>query len=125
MAGRTSRNRQRAAYRMAPLVALALTACSDSLPSLPKFSDINPFAEKQVPMAGKRVAILQEQTTVGGELAPADRPIVLPAPRANETWSQPGGDASNTPGHLALGTALKTTWSADAGTGSARNESSN
>ncbi len=110
----------RAAARIAPLLALALGACSDSLPSLPKFSDLNPFAEKQVPLTGKRIAVMQEQTSIGSELAPADRPIVLPSPRANDTWSQPGGDPNNVPGHLALGATLKTIWSADAGAGSSK-----
>ena len=57
------------------LFASLLAGCADSLPSLPKLADINPFAEKQVPLAGKRVAILAEGNKVGGELASADRPI--------------------------------------------------
>ena len=128
MAGQTSRTaRDAAAWLLAPLLALTLAGCSDSLPSLsdslpsmPKFSDLNPFAEKQVPLAGKRVAIMQEQSSVGGELAVADRPIALPAPRTNDTWSQPGGEPSNAPGHLALGASPKSIWTGDAGTGSTK-----
>ena len=37
-------------------VSAFTSGCSDSLPSLPKISDLNPFAEKQIPLAGKRVA---------------------------------------------------------------------
>jgi outer membrane protein assembly factor BamB len=97
-----------------------LTGCSDSLPSLPKLTDINPFAEKQVPLAGKRIPILAEGNKVGGELASADRPISLPAIVANDSWSQPGGSPSNSPGHLSLGAAPRVIWSSSAGTGSSK-----
>ena len=88
-----------------------------SLPSLPKFQDINPFAEKEVPLPGKRISVIQQEN-VASDLAKADKPIALPPPRQNDNWSQPGGVASNSPGHLMLGGALKSAWSADAGTGS-------
>jgi outer membrane protein assembly factor BamB len=95
-----------------------LAGCSDSLPSLPKITDLNPFAEKQVPLPGKRIAIMQASERLPGELAAADRPITLPAAQPNEEWSQPGGTPSNAPGHVALGQAIRQAWSADAGTGS-------
>jgi outer membrane protein assembly factor BamB len=106
----------------AAAVALLLSACSDmtaglSLPSGPKLSDLNPFAEKEVPLPGKRISVMQKEN-VTGDLASADRPIALPAQRQNVDWTQPGGYASNAPGHLALGQAIKNAWSADAGTGS-------
>jgi outer membrane protein assembly factor BamB len=44
--------------------------------------------------------------------------MALPAVQANTSWSQPGGVASNAPGHLALGTSLKQAWSVSVGTGS-------
>jgi outer membrane protein assembly factor BamB len=100
------------------VIAVFTTGCSDSLPSLPKIGDLNPFAEKQVPLAGKRVAVLEVSDKVGGELATADRPIILPPARANETWTQPGGPPNNAPGHLALASVVRPVWSADAGTGS-------
>ncbi len=98
---------------------LALTGCasSDDGLSLPKIDDLNPFAEKQVPLPGKRVAVLQQDNKIG-ELAAADQPIMLPAAASNESWSQPGGTGNNAPGHLALPASLKTAWSASAGTGS-------
>ena len=93
----------------------ALVGCSDSMP---KIGDLNPFAEKQKPLPGTRIPVVQAAEKVPGELANADRPITLPPPRANDTWSQPGGQANNSPGHLMLAAAVKPTWSADAGTGS-------
>jgi outer membrane protein assembly factor BamB len=113
---------RRGAAGLALSGALALAGCADafvgmSLPSLPKVDDINPFAEKPVPLPGKRVSIIQQEN-ITTNLAAADRPVTLPPPRQNDTWSQPGGVANNAPGHLALAGAVKSAWSADAGKGS-------
>jgi outer membrane protein assembly factor BamB len=88
-----------------------------SLPSLPKIQDINPFAEKEQPLPGKRVPVMQQEN-IASDLAAADKPISLPAARLNAEWSQPGGSASNALGHLALSATPRNAWSADAGTGS-------
>jgi outer membrane protein assembly factor BamB len=104
------------------LCVLALAGCSDafvgmSMPSLPKIDDINPWAEKQVPLPGKRVAVIQQEN-ITTNLSAADKPILLPAQRQNDSWTQPGGVASNAPGHLAFAGTTNSAWSADAGTGS-------
>ena len=101
---------------------LTLAGCADafvgmSMPSLPKIDDINPWAEKQQPLPGKRVAVIQQEN-ISSNLAAADKPILLPPARQNDSWSQPGGIASNAPGHLAFAGATNNAWSADAGTGS-------
>ena len=101
----------------AVMLAAGVGGCSDG-PSLPRLGDLNPFAEKQVPLPGKRVPVALAEDKAGIELTSADRPVTLPAPRQNDTWSQPGGGANNAPGHLVLGTAVRTAWSADAGKGS-------
>lgn len=98
------------------LVAAGLAGCADS--SLPRLGDLNPFAEKQVPLPGKRIPVALSESKAGLEVAAADRAIVLPAPRQNDTWPQPGGPANNTPGHLALNPSLKVVWTGDAGQGS-------
>ena len=98
--------------------AVLLSGCEGaSLPSLPKFQDINPFAEKEVPLPGKRISVIQQEN-IASDLAAANKPISLPPPRQNDAWSQPGGVANNSPGHLTLGGALKSAWTADAGKGS-------
>lgn len=102
------------------LAVMAGGCASDSLPSLPSVSQLNPFKEKQQPLPGKRVPIIPASEKVAGELAPADAPIVLPAPRVNDSWSQPGGDANNAPGHLALTGGVREIWSASAGEGSSK-----
>ena len=101
----------------AALAATMLAGCADG-PSLPKIADLNPFKEKQIPLAGKRIPLMPGQDKLAGDLAPADKPVVLPAAYANPGWTQPGGQANNAPGHLALASAIKQGWSADAGTGS-------
>lgn len=110
---------------LAPSLALGLvivlTGCSGSgLPSLPKMAQLNPFSEKDPPLPGKRIPILPQKEAVPGELADAADPISLPAPIANEDWTQPGGDARNSPGHLSLTSAVRQAWSADAGQGSTK-----
>ncbi len=103
---------------VAAAVASVLAGCSDSLPSMPKISDLNPFATKEKPLPGTRIPVVQAAEKIPGDLASADKPITLPPPRANDTWAQPGGQANNAPGHLALASAVRQTWSADAGSGS-------
>ncbi len=51
-------------------------------------------------------------------MADATAPIVIPEPRANDDWSQPGGEPTNAPGHLALSAGVRQSWSESAGTGS-------
>lgn len=103
------------------VVAAALAGCSsDSLPSMPKIDDLNPFVKKEVPLPGKRVAITSSTDKLTGELALADRALSIPPPQSSEVWAQPGGLATNTPGHLLLGGSLRQIWSGDAGEGSSK-----
>ena len=100
------------------VAALGIAGCSGGEPQIPRLSDLNPFAEKETPLPGKRVPVSLTEGRAGLDVAPADRPIVLPAAQANEAWSQPGGTAYNAAGHVALGGTLRQAWSADAGQGS-------
>jgi outer membrane protein assembly factor BamB len=95
-----------------------LSGCAGDGPSLPKLANLNPFAEKAVPLPGKRISIMQPAGPVTGELADASAPIVLPAPRVNDAWAQAGGAPNNSPGNLAFGGTANVVWSVDAGTGS-------
>jgi outer membrane protein assembly factor BamB len=78
----------------------------------------NPFSKKKVPLAGERIAVITDQTTTSVDASEAGKPVQLPAPQANASWSQPGGSPANDLGHLALGGELHKIWSASAGTGS-------
>ncbi len=115
MGGRLSELR---ALSLAGLSVLALSGCSDSLPSLPKITELNPFKEKPEPLPGRRIPVLPAAEKVPGELADASAPIIVPQPQMNEEWTQPGGNASNVPVHLALSGAVREAWSASAGSGS-------
>lgn len=100
--------------------SLSIGGCSDSLPSLPKISNLNPFKEKPVPVPGRRVPILPSNEKIPGELADTGSPIVPPPAISNQDWSQPGGVATNAPVHLALPASMKEVWRISAGKGSSK-----
>ena len=87
---------------MAIVGASLLGGCAGDGPSLPKITDLNPFKEKQQPLPGRRIPIVETTESISANLADADKPIVLPALNANDAWSQPGGEPNNVPGNLAL-----------------------
>lgn len=113
-----TRSPKRALFVGISAVAL-LGGCSDSLPSLPKVGDLNPFKEVVPPLPGKRIAVLPNQEKVG-ELTDGSSPVALPAAYVNDSWAQPGGQATNAPGHLELAGPVRQSWSADAGEGSSK-----
>lgn len=81
------------------------------------FDDLNPFGEKEQRLPGERQAVILETDPLIVDPQAAQVPP-LPAPRANADWPQPGGPASNAPGHLALGAAPNRTWSSRVTNGS-------
>jgi outer membrane protein assembly factor BamB len=78
----------------------------------------NPFAKKEVPLPGERIAVITDPSLTDIDPSEAGRPVQLPPAQANASWSQPGGIPSNNLGHLALNDGVRKVWSADAGTGS-------
>jgi outer membrane protein assembly factor BamB len=117
---RVGRNPGLKALTAGLLCAALLSGCADSLPSLPKVSELNPFKEKTPPLPGKRIPVIPSQDKIAGELADGSSPITLPPPHANDSWAQPGGDPNNAPGHLELASTVREAWSADAGKGSSK-----
>lgn len=109
-----------AALLLAAVTALWLGGCASEPPSLPKISDLNPFKTKQTPLPGRRIPIVETTESISSNLADANKPISLPSPRMNPSWSQPGGDANNAPGNLALTGPLHQLWSVSAGEGSSK-----
>ncbi len=116
-------------FRSVPFIAVlaaGLGGCESmglGEPSVPSVSSVTSmFDKKQEPLPGRRISVLKadEKGTVSGPEATG--PIVLPPAMANASWSQPGGVASNAPGHLAIGDALHTLWTADAGEGSSKRQ---
>ncbi|HUE80458.1 MAG TPA: PQQ-binding-like beta-propeller repeat protein [Sphingomicrobium sp.] len=95
--------------KMAVLLVAAMTAsgCGILKKSTPK-----------TPVLGERVAVLTTENDVSVDPATAALPMVLPAPVANTEWTQPGGNASKSMGHVALGNALANAFTVSIGYGS-------
>jgi outer membrane protein assembly factor BamB len=75
---------------------------------------------KKTPVLGDRVPILMSESEVTTDKTLADVQVLLPAPEVNDNWAQPGGSASKSMGHLALGATLSRAWSASIDGGSNR-----
>ena len=95
------------------MIAACLGGCASSLPSIP-----NPFADKEEKLPGQRIPVLTNQDLNAPDPALAGRPSPLPAAVANASWTEPGGNPSNSLGHIAFGDRASKVWSVDIGTGS-------
>lgn len=73
---------------------------------------------KTTPTIGERRAILGTELDVVADPTLAGVPVALPAAAVNADWTQPGGNASKSLGHVALGTALTPAFSVSIGYGS-------
>ena len=108
------------------ITTLSLGGCESlglSEPSVPGLSSVTSmFDKKQEKLPGRRISVLKadEKGSVAGP--EASGPIALPPAVTNASWSQPGGVPTNAPGHLAIGEALHTVWTVDAGEGSSKRE---
>lgn len=106
------------------VLGLIVSGCSTfdglsapSLPSLPNPTKWFKGEEKKLP--GERIAVMQAQDHIRSSATAATAPVILPGAILNPVWSQPGGVATNAPGHLSLsGSSLQVRWSADIGYGS-------
>ena len=105
------RLRQTAKVLSIALLAV-LTACS-SMPN-----KLNPFKKEEVKLPGERISVLKSQDGFQVDAEQTKKPVVLPQARRNTDWDQPGGVASNAPGHLEFGGGLGAVWRADIGEGS-------
>jgi outer membrane protein assembly factor BamB len=72
------------------------------------------------PTIGQRIAVLNTETEIEADPALAGVPVVLPPAAPNSEWSQPGGNAAKSMGHLALGNALGQAWRVSIGAGSTK-----
>ncbi len=83
----------------------------------------NPFKKDKIetPVVGDRVAVLVNEIELQVDPETAEMPMVLPEAVANEDWAQSGGNAYKSMGHVALGSALGTAWTAKIGEGSSSN----
>jgi outer membrane protein assembly factor BamB len=74
------------------------------------------------PTVGERIPVLSSEAAVEVDPALASIPVTLPEPVVNTEWAQPGGNASKSMGHLALGPSLGQVWRVSAGQGSGKKE---
>lgn len=95
--------------RVAVLIAAALAA-----------SACNPFkrSRPETPVVGERIPVLTAEGDIQVDPATAALPMSLPPAVANTEWSQSGGNAAKSMGHVALGNALGRAFSIQAGRGS-------
>ncbi|MEJ2227144.1 MAG: PQQ-binding-like beta-propeller repeat protein [Alphaproteobacteria bacterium] len=85
-----------------------------SMPSIPGVSSL--FGEKEAPpLPGERVSVLSTSSTNSASSVEVKGPVILPAPRNNASWSQPGGVPSNSPGHLSFSGTGRKVWRERAG----------
>ena len=75
---------------------------------------------KKTPTVGNRIPILVSENGAEIDKTMADIQVLLPAPETNPAWSQPGGNAAKSMGHLALAEAPSRVWSAQIDGGSNR-----
>ena len=90
-------------HRGGAVLALALTlgGCGIFKGSKPKTG-----------VLGDRIAILTSENDATVEPSIADVQVLLPAAAVNDSWSQPGGNAAKSMGHLALGASPVRAWEA-------------
>ncbi|NNC47557.1 MAG: PQQ-binding-like beta-propeller repeat protein [Sphingomonas sp.] len=74
------------------------------------------------PVLGERQSVLGTELEISVDPATAAIPLTLPAAQVNSEWSQPGGNASKSMGHLAFNAAdgLNPAWTASIGEGNSR-----
>ncbi|KQT32184.1 pyrrolo-quinoline quinone [Sphingomonas sp. Leaf412] len=75
---------------------------------------------KKTPTVGQRVPILASENAVEVDPALANVQVLLPPAAVNDAWTQSGGNAEKSMGHLALAAAPSQAWSAQIDGGSNR-----
>ncbi|WP_375250446.1 PQQ-binding-like beta-propeller repeat protein [Sphingomonas sp.] len=69
-------------------------------------------APKKTPTVGQRVPILMSENPAEVDKAIANVQVLLPTAVANDSWSQPGGNAAKSMGHLLVGASPRRQWTA-------------
>ena len=96
-------------FRVALLIAAALASSGCS---------IFKHSKAKTPVLGERIPVLTSESDAEADPATQALPFSLPAPTENTAWTESGGNASNSMGHLALGNALQSAFTVQAGRGS-------
>ena len=67
----------------------------------------------KTPVLGERIPVLVSESDAEVDPSIADVTVALPSPAANDSWTQPGGNAAKSMGHLALSATPTRAWTAD------------
>lgn len=65
---------------------------------------------KKTPVLGERVPILMSENDIVADKSLAGVDVLLPEAAVNDSWTQPGGNAAKSMGHLALGQSPTRIW---------------
>lgn len=68
-------------------------------------------AKSRTPVLGNRIDVLSSESGVDVEASLAGVSVLLPPAQINASWEQPGGNASKSMDHLAIGQSLGKVWS--------------
>ena len=71
----------------------------------------------RTPTVGERIPVLQSEGDVEVDPALEGIPVSVPGPFVNSDWSQPGGNAAKSMGHVALSDSPRQVWSVSIGEG--------
>jgi outer membrane protein assembly factor BamB len=77
---------------------------------------------KVTPTVGQRIAVLNTEASIEVDPTLASAPVTLPGAVTNADWSQAGGNAAHSMGHLTLGASVGQAWRVSIGTGSSNKE---
>jgi outer membrane protein assembly factor BamB len=118
--GGAQRGAGRAADRKLRIAALALVLPLAGCASVSGVADsvTSIFEEEEERLPGERIPVVSPGATSSIANVETARPVSVSDPQTNAEWSQPGGIASNAPGHLAFSGRLSARWQTDIGAGS-------
>ena len=66
----------------------------------------------KTPVLGERLPVLSYEAKVEADPDLAELTVTVPAAVANDSWTQPGGNAAKSMGHVELGASLTRAWTA-------------
>jgi outer membrane protein assembly factor BamB len=96
--------------KLAALIAVALASSGCSI--------FKKGSHPKTPVLGQRIPVLTSENEAEVDPATQALPFNLPPAQENSGWTESGGNSSNSMGSLALGNALRPTFTVQAGRGS-------
>lgn len=107
------RNRRRAAFATAALLAAVAVAGCSSNPVTRLFGGGGKSTEGEAPEKDDRISILALDRTLEADPRYAGANVALPPSYRNFSWTQPGGEADHTLHHLSGPTSISVAWNQD------------